>query len=70
MAKQEDIHCTSTAQFPKQALIMLQNSLDTENRGKRSNWAGSLKEGLEDVWAQGGVRNEAAFLSAIRQKMI
>ena len=75
MTKQEDIHCTSTAQFPKQALIMLQNSLDTENRGKMSNWAGSIKEclefyGFQDVWAQDGVRNEAAFLSAIRQKMI
>ena len=61
--------------FPKQALIMLQNSLDTENRCKRSNWAGSIKEclesyGFQDVWAQGGVSNEAAFLSAIRQKMI
>ena len=48
------------ARFPKQALIMLQNSLDTENRGKRSNWAGSIKEclesyGFQDVWAQGGV---------------
>ena len=45
--------------FPKQALIMLQNSLDTENRGKRSNWAGSIIEclesyGFQDVWAQGG----------------
>ena len=61
--------------FPKQALIMLQNSLDMENRCKRSNWAGSIKEclesyGFQDVWAQGGVSNEAAFLSAIRQKMI
>ena len=59
--------------FQKQALIMLQNSLDTENRGKRSNWAGSIKEclesyGFQDVWAQGGVSNEAAFFSAIRQK--
>ena len=39
---------------------MLQNSLDTENRCKRSNWAGSIKEclesyGFQDVWAQGGV---------------
>ena len=59
--------------FPKQALIMLQNSLDTENRGKRSNWLGSIKEclksyGFQDVWAQGGVEQEAAFLSAISQK--
>ena len=53
---------------------MLQNSLDTEDRGKRSNWSGSIKEyfqsyGFQDVWSQGGVSNEAAFLSAIRQKM-
>ena len=49
--------------------------LDTENRCKRINWAGSIKEclesyGFQDVWAQGGVSNEAAFLSAIRQKII
>jgi len=59
--------------FPKQALIMLQNSLDMENGSKRSNRAGSIKESLEsygfqDVWAQGGVSNEAAFLSANRPK--
>ena len=61
--------------FPKQALIMLQNSLDTENGSKRSNWAGSIKESLEsfgfqDIWAQGGANNETAFLSAIRQTII
>ena len=55
--------------------ILLQNSLDTENRCKRSNWAGSIKEclesyGFQDVWAQGGVSKEAAFLSAIRQKIV
>ena len=38
---------------------------DTGNRSKRSNWAGSIKEclesyGFQDVWAQGGVSNEAA----------
>ena len=38
--------------FPKQALIMLQNSLDTENRCKRSNWAGSIKECLESYGFQ------------------
>ena len=36
--------------FPKQALIMLQNSLDTENRGKRSNWAGSITECFESCF--------------------
>ena len=46
--------------FPKQALIMLQNSLDTENRGKRSNCAGSIKKclesyGFQDVCPEGGV---------------
>ena len=59
--------------FPKQALIMLQNSLDTENRGKRSNWAGSIKEclesyGFQDIWAQCGVSNEVGFLFAVRNE--
>ena len=59
----------------KQVLIMLQNSLDLGGKGKRKNWAGNIKEcfesqGFQDVWTQGRVNNEVAFLYSIGQKMV
>ena len=41
--------------FPKQALVMLKNRLDTNTTHKNRNWAGSIKDCLEsygfhDVW--------------------
>ena len=41
--------------FPKQALVMLKNCLDTNTTHKNRNWAGSIKDCLEsygfhDVW--------------------
>ena len=53
---------------------MLQTSLDLGGKGKRKNWAESIKECLEShgfqvVLTQGRVNNEVAFLSSIRQKI-
>ncbi len=61
--------------FPKQALVMLKNRLDTNTTHKNRNWAGSIKDCLEsygfhDVWTNGRVENEKAFLSAFKQRMI
>ena len=61
--------------FPKQALIMLKNSLDTNTTHKNRNWAGSIKDCLEShgfhaVWTDGRVENEKAFLSAFKKRMI
>ena len=61
--------------FPKQALVMLRKSLDTNTTHKNRNWAGSIKDCLEsygfhDVWTNGRVENEKAFLSAFKQRMI
>ena len=58
--------------FQKQALIMLKNSLDTNTAYKNRNWAGSIKGCLEshsfhDVWTDGRVENEKAFLSAFKK---
>ena len=52
---------------------MLQTSLDLGGKGKRKNWAESIKEcleshGFQDVWTQGRVNNKVTFLSSIRQK--
>ena len=49
--------------FPKQALVMLKNRLDTNTIHKDRNWAGSIKDCLEsygfhDVWTNGRVENE------------
>ena len=56
--------------FPKQALVM-----DTNTTHKNRNCAGSIKDCLEsygfhDVWTNGRVENEKAFLSAFKQRMI
>ena len=61
--------------FPKQALVMLKNRLDTNTTHKNRNCAGSIKDCLEsygfhDVWTNGRVENEKAFLSAFKQRMI
>ena len=61
--------------FPKQAWIMLKNSLDTNTTHKNRNWAGCIKDWLEAygfhaVWTNGRVKNEKAFLSAFKQRMI
>ena len=60
--------------FPKQALVMLKNRLDTNTTHKNRNWAGSIKDclesyGFQDVWTNGRVENEKAFLSAFKQRM-
>ena len=59
----------------KQTLIMLKNRLDTSTTHKNRNWAGCIKDCLEtygfhDVWTAGRVKNEKAFLSAFKQRMI
>ena len=61
--------------FPKKAWITLKNSLDTNTTHKNRNWAGSIKDCLEshgfhDVWTDGRVENERAFLSAFKTRMI
>ena len=61
--------------FPKQALVMLKNRLDTNTTHKNRSWAGSTKDCLEsyrfhDVWTNGRVEDEKAFLSAFKQRMI
>ena len=61
--------------FPKQALVMLKNRLDTNTTHKNRYRAGSIKDCLEsygfhDVWTNGRVENEKAFLSAFKQRMI
>ena len=61
--------------FQKQALFMLKNSLGTNRTRKNRNWAGSIKDCLEsygfhDVWTDGRVENEKAFLSAFKKRMI
>ena len=61
--------------FPKQALVMLKNRLDTNTTQKNKNWAGSIKDciesyGFHDVWTNGRAENEKAFLSAFKQRMI
>ena len=53
---------------------MLKISLDTNITHKNRNWAGSIKDCLEshgfhDVWTDGRVENEKAFLSAFKQQM-
>ena len=57
--------------FLKQALVMLRNSLNTNTTHKNKNWTGSIKDCLEsygfhDVWTNGRVENEKAFLSAFK----
>ena len=61
--------------FPKQALIMLKNRLDTDTTHKNRNQAGCTKDCLEsygfhDVWTDGRVENEKVFLSAFKQRTI
>ena len=61
--------------FQKQAWIMLKNSLDNNTTHKNRNWAGSIEDCLEshgfhDVWTDGRVENEKAFLSAFKKRMI
>ena len=52
--------------FPKQVLIMLRYSLNTNTTHKNRNWAGSIKDCLEsygfhDIWTNGRVENEKSF---------
>jgi hypothetical protein len=58
--------------FPKQAEVMLRNSLEINTT---ENWLSKIKKCLElfgfhDIWADGGTRNEAAFIRSLRNRMI
>jgi len=59
--------------FPKQAWIMLENSLDTNTTRKNRNWAGGINDCLElysfhDGWTDGTVENEKGFLLVFKQR--
>ena len=61
--------------LPKQAFIMLQNSTDMNYLGRNSNWARRIRDclysyGFHDVWTEGRVENEKAFLLTFKRKMI
>ena len=63
-----------TEQFPKQALIMMQNDIDDNGSRNTRSWASDIKHclesyGFQDVWT-GEVANETAFLSAFKCKMV
>ena len=51
------------------------NSPNTNTTYKNRTWADSIKDSLElcgfhDIWTDGRVENEKAFLSAFKQRMI
>ena len=61
--------------FPKQALIKLKNSLDTNTTRKNRNSAGGINDCLEsysfhDGWTDGTVENGKGFLLVFKQRMI
>jgi hypothetical protein len=61
------------SRFPKQALTMLQNDIET-NHSIKHNWAGDIKAcldsyGFHTTWTN-GVGNEAAFLALFKRKML
>ena len=61
--------------FPKQALIMLKNMIETNVENNVKNWLYDVKlcletYGYQSAWKNGSVEHEAAFLSSLRQKMI
>eukprot|EP00745_Piridium_sociabile_P018413 TRINITY_DN27645_c0_g1_i3.p1 TRINITY_DN27645_c0_g1~~TRINITY_DN27645_c0_g1_i3.p1 ORF type:complete len:295 (+),score=15.40 TRINITY_DN27645_c0_g1_i3:814-1698(+) len=59
--------------FPKQALMMMQNCINSNS--KVAGWLQGIKDclvshGFQDVWSQGRIQNEKAFLLSLKVKMI